>query len=120
MGQMSPSGILSIAFLVSMNFGIDGCAWKSGIPSSLHDLPNGVCILDECDGEHLCYKLRTFQRVNFTEALYAPSLRTLLELSSIGTLWSMMRRREDFSAVTSSPAGVPAIIRGQRFVGFRM
>ena len=86
---------------------------------SLHDVLDRVLILNEGDDPHLCVTLGTLKWVDLIYALYARSPTTFTELTTIVAFLFLSWRRGEFSAFTSAPAGVPSILSGYRFVGFR-
>ena len=75
--------------------------------------------MNEGDDAHLCFTLGALKRVDLIDALDARGPTAFTELTPIVALLFLSRRRREFSAFASAPAGVSSIVSGYRLVGFR-
>ena len=88
-------------------------------PLRLHDVLDGVRVLNEGDDAHLSFTLGALERIHLVESLYARGPTTPTKLAPIVALVFLHGRRGELSALASAPTGIPSIIPGQRLVGFR-
>ena len=85
----------------------------------LHDILDGVFVLDEGDNPHLRVTFGTLERIHFIDSLYASGPSTSTKLSSIVTLRFFGRRRGELGAFAPSPTGVASVVSCDALVGFR-
>ena len=82
---------------------------------SLHDVLDGVRVLDECDDAHLCFARGALKRIYLIDALYARGPTTSSELSPVIALVFFGRRRGELSAFASSPTGIAPVVSCDAF-----
>ncbi len=84
----------------------------------LHDVLDGVLVLNKGDDTYLCFTFGALKWVHFIAGLNARGPTTSPKLLAIVALLFFRRRRGELSALTSAATGVASIIPGQRFIGF--
>jgi hypothetical protein len=76
----------------------------------LHNLFDGMLVLDEGYDPHLRLALGALQWVDFVNALYARGPTTPTELPPIVALLFYRWRRAELGAFPSAPRGIPSVI----------
>jgi hypothetical protein len=83
---------------------------KVSDPLGLHNLFDGMLVLDKGDDPHLSFALGALKGIYFVDSLYARGPSASLEISPIVALSFFRWRRGELSAFTPSPTGVSSVV----------
>ena len=78
----------------------------------LHNLFDGMLVLDKGDDPHLCFTLGALERVDLIDAFYARGPTAPSELSPVIALLLVVFGRGELGAFASAPAGVATVVSG--------
>ena len=83
---------------------------KVSDPLGLHNLFDGMLVLDKGDDPHLSFALGALKGIYFVDSLYARGPTAPSELPSIVTLGFFSWGRGELRAFASSPTGVATVV----------
>jgi hypothetical protein len=83
---------------------------KVSDPLGLHNLFDGMLVLDKGDDPHLSFALGALKGIYFVDSLYARGPTTPTELSPVIALLLVVFGRGELSAFTPSPTGVATVV----------